>query len=72
MTCLEVLLKCPQVNRYQLCGPARHEQSAVHLAANAMADKVLKHLLNSGFDHSKQDSRGLSPLHLAVNAGRKS
>lgn len=69
VTCLEVLLTSPTIDRYKPCGPDKFNQTPVHLAAGAKADSVLKYLLHKGFHHGKKDSRGLSPLHLAANAG---
>lgn len=72
MTCVEVLLNASNLDRYQSCGPQKFEQTPVHLAAGAMADKMLKYLLSKGFDHSKKDKRGLTPLMVAASAGMQS
>ena len=45
------------------------QQTALHLAANASAATMVELLLSKGFDTSLKDTKGLTPLHVAVGAG---
>ncbi|CAL8072718.1 unnamed protein product [Orchesella dallaii] len=64
--CVRVLLSSPNIIPYEPCGQNRN---VMHIAANAMASKMLGFLLHKGFDHSRKDSRGYTPLMLTASAG---
>lgn len=67
--CARILLETPDIIPYEPCGPNRSCRNVMHVAANFKASKMLLFLLNKGFDHSRKDSRGLTPLMLAASAG---
>lgn len=68
--CARILLSSPNIIPYDPCGPNRSCRTVMHIAANYTASKMLNFLWNKGFDHSKKDNRGLTPLMLAASASK--
>jgi len=64
--CAELLLASPNIVPYEQCG---FNRNVMHIAAEKMSSRMLDYLLRKGFNHSRKDNRGYTPLMLAASAG---